>query len=167
MNKSIGALSVLFAAASMLAGCNGNGYSPAPSPTSTPSGTCGGPPSSNQMEVIYPIPGTRKAPPNLLNIYVSTKGTLPPSNSFDFFLELSTGATTYTGLFTPVSYGSIPTPHATPTYPNPTYYASPIAGPYGSSFPIGPDVTVTGLWNDGGRNCIPHFEVFSFRTASR
>jgi hypothetical protein len=164
MNKSIGALSVLFAAAAMLAGCNGgNTYGPTPTPTSTPSGTCGGPP--NQMEVLYPIPGTRKAKPNLLNIYVSTKGTLPPSNSFDFFLELSTGATTYTGLFTPVSYGSIPTPHAKPTYSSPTYYGTAIAGPYGSSFPIGPDVTVTGLWNDGGRNCIPHFEVFNFKTS--
>ena len=165
MNKSIGALFVVFAAATTLAGCNGNTYSPGPGPTSGPSGTCGGPPSSNQLEVLYPIPGTRKAPPNLLNIYVSTKGALPPSNSYDFFLELSTGATTYTGLFAPVNYGAIPTPHAKPTYANPTYYQTAIAGPYGSSFPIGPDVSVTALWNDGGRNCIPHYQVFSFKTA--
>lgn len=164
MNKSIGALSVLFAAA-LLAGCNGNVNNPVTSPTSAPTGTCGGPPSSNKLEVIYPIPGTHKAPPNLLNIYISTKGTLPPSNSFDFFLELSTGATTYTSLFAPVSYGAIPTPHAKPTYANPTYYGAAISGPYGSSFPIGPGITVTGLWNDGGRNCIPHYEVFSFKTA--
>lgn len=165
MNKSIGALSVLLTAATMLAGCNGNVNNPTPTPTSAPSGTCGGPPSSNQLEVLYPIPNTKKAKPDLLNIYVSTKGTLPPSNSFDFFLQLSTGASTYTGLFTPVSAGSIPTPHAKPSYSNPTYYASAIAGPYGSSFPIGPDVSAALLWNDGGRNCIPHFVVSAFQTA--
>jgi hypothetical protein len=162
MKKSIGALFVLLAAAGLLAACNGNNGIPGPSPTSSPSGNCGGPP--NQLEVLFPIPGTRKAPPALGNIYVSTKGPLPPSNSFDFYLAQSNGSSTFTGTFTAIGESLIPTPHATPSYSGPTYYASAIAGPYGSSYLIGPDQAVSLFWNDGGVNCIPHFLVSSFRT---
>jgi hypothetical protein len=164
MKKPIGALFALAAAAGMLTACNGNVYGPGPSPTSGPTGNCGGPPSSNQLEVLYPIPGTRKAPAALANIYVSTKGTLPPSNQFDFFLSQSNGSSTYTGLFATISASQIPSPHATPSYASPTYYASAIAGPYGSSYIIGPDQAVSLFWNDSGRNCTPHFLVSSFRT---
>ncbi len=162
MKKSIGAL---FAAATILAACNGNNaIGPGPSPTSGPTGNCGGPPSSNQLEVLFPIPGTRKAPPALGNIYVSTKGALPPSNQFNFYLSQSNGSSTFTGLFTAISGSQIPSPHATPSYPNPTYYASAIAGPYGSSYIIGPAQAVSLFWNDGGRNCVPHYLVATFRT---
>jgi hypothetical protein len=166
MKKSIGALSALFALASLLAGCNGNNgiIGPGPSPTQTPSGNCGGPP--NQLEVLYPIPGSHDAPPALANIYVSTKGPLPPSNQFNFYVSQSSGSATFTGLFATINGSQIPTPHAKPTYSNPTYYASAIAGPYGSSYIIGPDQSVSLLWNDGGRNCTPHFLVASFKTKS-
>jgi hypothetical protein len=161
MKKSIGAILGL---ASILAACNGSNNSvigPGPTP-GPPSGNCGGPP--NQLEVVYPIPGTRKAPPSLANIYVATKGALPPSNQFNFFLSQSNGASTFTGPFVAISESQVPTPHATPGYSNPSWYASAIAGPYGSGYIIGPAQAVTLLWNDGGRNCIPHFEVASFRT---
>ncbi len=164
MKKSIGALFALAAAAGALTACNGNVYSPGPSPTSGPTGNCGGPPSANQMEVLYPIPGTRQAPAALGNIYVSTKGSLPSSNQFDFYLSQSNGSSTYTGLFAGISQSQIPTPHAKPTYPNPVYYASAIAGPYGSSYIIGPKQAVSLFWNDLGRYCTPHFLVSSFRT---
>ena len=98
------------------------------------------------------------------NIYVSTKGALPPSNQFNFFLSQSNGSSTFTGLFGTINPSQIPGPHATPSYPNPTYYASVIAGLYGSSYIIGPDQAVALFWNDGGRNCIPHFQVASFKT---
>jgi hypothetical protein len=163
MKKSIGALFVLTMAAATLAACNGgNVYGPSPSPTSGPSGNCGGPP--NQLEVLFPIPGTHKAPIALGNVYVSTKGTLPPSNSFDFYLTQSNGSSTFTGPFTGISKSQIPSPHASPSYPGAVYYASAIAGPYGSSYIIGPDQAVSLLWNDGGRNCVPHFLVSSFST---
>lgn len=161
MKKSIGALS-LFAVASMLAACNGNNGIVGPGPTSTPSGNCGRPP--NQMEVLYPIPHSHNAPPALPAIFVATKGTLPVSNNYDFYLSQSSGAATYTGLFTQISASQIPTPHAKPSYANPTYYASAIAGPSGSTYIIGPDQAVSLLWNDGGRNCSPFFVVASFRT---
>jgi hypothetical protein len=163
MKKSIGALLALFTTASLLAGCNGNnGFSPGPGPTGSPSGNCGGPP--NSLEVIYPIPGTRKAPPSLANIYVATKGQLPPSNQFDFFLSQSNGSSTFTGPFAGISKSQIPTPFKTPSFPNPVYYASAIAGPYGSSYIIGPSQAVSLLWNNGGVNCVPHFVVSNFRT---
>lgn len=114
--------------------------------------------------MLNPIPGTRQAPSSQNNIYVSTSGALPPSNQFNFFLSQSNGNSTFTGPFAPISLSQIPTPRATPSYPHPTYYASAIAGPYGSSYIIGPRQAVSLLWNDGGRNCVPHFVVSSFRT---
>lgn len=164
MNKSTGALFALLAAASVLAACNGNNGFPGPGPTSGPTGNCGGPPAQNQLQVVYPIPGKKSAPPALANIYIATKGGLPPSNQFDFYLTQSNGSSTYTGPFAQINESQIPSPHATPKYSNPTYYASAIAGPYGSSYVIGPNQAVSLLWNDGGRNCTPHFLVASFKT---
>ncbi len=161
MKKSIGALA-LFATASMLVACNGNNGIVGPGPTAGPSGNCGRPPS--QLEVLYPIPRSHDVPPALTAIYVATKGALPPSNSYDFYLSQSNGAATFTGPFAQLSASQIPTPHAKPSYPNPTYYASAIAGPYGSTYIIGPQQAVSLLWNDGGKNCSPFFVVSSFHT---
>jgi len=162
MKRSIGALFAFVATLATLAACNG--YSSGPSAPPGTGSNCSGPP--NQLEVLYPIPGTRKAPAALGNIYVATKGKLPPSNSYDFFLSQSNGASTYTGLFGPINPSQIPTPHATPSYSGATYYASAIAGPYGSSYIIGPDQAVTLLWNVLGSGCTPHTEVASFHTKS-
>lgn len=165
MRKPKGALLFLLSLAGVLAACNGanNGF-PGPGPTQGPTGNCGGPPSSNQLEVLYPIPNSKNAPAGLANIYVSTKGQLPPSNEFDFLLSQSNGNSTFTGPFTGINESQIPKPHATPSYPNAVYYASAIAGPSGSSYVIGPNQAVDLFWNDGGRNCIPHFLVSTFRT---
>jgi hypothetical protein len=159
MKKAISALCALLAAGT-LAGCN-NGYSnPAPPPGTGQN--CSGPP--NQLEVLYPIPGTRSASPALGNIYVATKGQLPPSNSYNFFLSQSNGSSTFTGTFSGISKSQIPNPHANPSYPNAVYYASAIAGPYGSGYVIGPHQAVSLLWNIAGSGCNPHFLVASFRT---
>lgn len=160
MKKSIGALFALFSAATLLAACNGNNVT-APPGTGT---NCGGPPSSNQLEVLFPIPNSHNAPPALGNIYVATKGQLPPSSSFNFFLAQSSGASTFTLPFFGISKSQIPTPHANPSYPNAVYYASTIEGPSGSNYIIGPDQAVTLLWNDAGTGCNPHVQVSSFRT---
>ena len=161
MKKSIGAIFV-FCTAGMLTACSGGVYGPGPSPTSGPSGNCGGP--ANQMEVLFPKPNAKKVSTGLGNVYVSTKGALPPSNQFDFYLSQSNGTFTFTGNFAPISEKQIPTPHATPTYSNPSYYASAIAGPYGTQPFLSPGQDVTLLWNDGGRNCVPHTVVSSFHT---
>ena len=155
MNKSIGVLFAALSAAAVLAACNGsNGNNPAPGPT----GNCGGPP--NQLEVLYPIPNSTGAPDALGNIYVSTKGALPTSNSFNFFLVQSNGGSTFTGNFGQISESQIPNPHAKPTYSGAVFYATPLP----PSYIIGPNQAVSLFWNDGGTNCSPHFLVASFRT---
>jgi hypothetical protein len=166
MRKPKGVLLAALLSTAALAGCNGanNGGFPGPGPTSGPTGNCGGPPSSNQLEVLFPVPNSKNAPPGIANIYVSTKGQLPPSNQFDFLLSESNGSSTFTGPFTGINKSQLPSGHKNPTYSNAVYYQSAIAGPSGSGWYVGPDVTVSLFWNDGGRNCIPHFLVTTFRT---
>jgi hypothetical protein len=156
MKKLNGALLTLFGAAILLSACNGNNNG-----ITTPPGSgsfCGGPP--NQLEVLWPIPNSKNAPSGLGNIYVSTKGTLPPSNSFNFFLVPSNGLSTFTSTFFGVSQSQIPTPHATPSYSNPIYYASSLP----PSYIIGPAQAVSLFWNNGGTGCTPHTLVSQFRT---
>jgi hypothetical protein len=158
MKKSNGALTLLIIAAGLLAACTNYGVSNNPPPgTGT---NCGGPPTANKLEVLYPIPNSRKAPAALGNIYVSTKGQLPPSNSFNFFIVQANGFSTFTSPFFGISKSQIPTPHATPSYSKPIYYASSLP----PSYIIGPNQAVSVFWNDGGTGCTPHFLVTSFRT---
>src|ERR1700693_1790327 len=103
MKKSLGAFFALFTAAMLVSACNGGNNAAAPPGTGQ---NCGGPP--NQLEVLYPIPSSRNAPSALGNIYISTKGQLPPSNSFNFFLVQSNGNSTFTGAFAGVSASQIP-----------------------------------------------------------
>ena len=156
MNKSIGAL-FLIAIAGALVACNGN-------TVTTPPGTgsnCGGPPASNKLQVLYPIPSSSNAPATLSNIYVSTKGTLPPNNLYNLYLVGSNGGSTFTSQFFGVNPSKIPTPHATPSYSNPTYYATSLP----PSFPVSPSTTYNIYWNDGGTGCTPHVLVSTFTTA--
>ncbi len=155
MKQSIGVLIVL--AGALLAGCNGNNSIATPPGTGT---NCGGPPSSNELEVLYPKPNSHNAPVALGNIYVSTKGQLPPNNSFNFLLAQSNGSQTFTGFFAGINKGQIPPQHANPTYSNPVYYATSLP----PSYIVGPSQSVTLLWNDAGTGCTPHFLVSSFKT---
>jgi hypothetical protein len=157
MKKSLGAFFALFTAAMLVSACNGGNNAAAPPGTGQ---NCGGPP--NNLEVLYPIPNSRNAPSALGNVYVSTKGQLPPSNNFNFFLVQSNGNSTFTGAFAGVSASQIPTPHASPSYANPVYYASSLP----PSYIIGPSQAVSLYWNDGGTGCTPHTLVSSFRTKS-
>ena len=156
MKKSIGILFALVAAAGTLAACNSSTVGG--SSSSGGGGNCGGPP--NQLQVLYPIPNTKKAPPALANIYVSTKGQLPPSNSFNFYLVQSNGFSTFTSILFGINKAQIPSPHATPSYNGAVYYASSLP----SSYVIGPNQSVALLWNDGGTGCTPHTQVSSFAT---
>ncbi len=159
MKSSIAAFAALFAAAVALAACNGSNNVTTPPGSGT---NCGGPP--NHMEVLRPIPNSKNVPGALGNIYVSTNGQLPPSNSFNFFLATSSGNSWFTGPFVGISAKQIPTPRATPSYPNAIYYASSVTGPSGS-YSIGPAQVVNLFWNDGGTGCTPHFLVSAFKTA--
>ena len=153
-------LITLLSVAAVLAACNGanNGGFPGPNPSSGPTGNCGGPPSSNQLEVLNPIPNKKNAPPGVNNIYVSTKGQLPPSNLFDFLLAQSNGSSTFTGPFTGISKSQVPEPHATPSYPNAVYYQTAIAGPSGSGYVVGPNQYVSLFWKCGLQFRAPSFQ---------
>jgi hypothetical protein len=156
MKQSIGALFVLALTAGALAACNGGGGN-----VSAPPGTgtwCGSPPYN--MQVLYPIPGTKNAPINLGTIYVSTDHALPPSNLFNFYLLQSNNSSTFTSTFFGVSPSSIPSPHAKPSYPSPVYYGTSLP----ASYLIGSDQSVSLFWNDGGTGCSPHSVVSSFST---
>lgn len=154
MKNSIGVLFAILAGAGLLAACN-NGSVAAPPGTGT---NCGGPP--NQLEVLYPAPGAKNVSDTLGNIFVSTNGNLPPSNQFNFLLAQSNGSSTFTSLFQGTSASQIPTPHATPSYSNPSYYVSSLP----ISYIIGPSQTVNIYWNDGGTGCTPHTLVSTFKT---
>ncbi len=155
MRKPTRVFITLCAAAAALVACNSNGNVTVPPPI----GYCGPPP--NNMEVLFPRPNARNVSPALGAIYVSTQGALPPSNSFDFAVAQSNGAQTLTSNFFQINQSQIPTPHPSPSYANPTYYATSIQPP---SYIIGPDQSVSLLWNDAGTGCTPHFVVSSFRT---
>jgi len=154
MKNSIGVIFAIMAGAGLLAACNNGNNITTPPGTGT---NCGGPPSSNQLEVLYPAPH-RKASPLLQNIFISTKGTLPPNNQFNFFL-VAGNTSFFTSLFQGTSASQIPKPHAKPTYSNPTYYATSLP-----SISLGTGQTVNIYWNDGGTGCTPHFLVSTFRT---
>jgi hypothetical protein len=154
MKNSIGAILAIIAGAGLLAACNSGNNITAPPGTGT---NCGGPPSSNQLEVLYPAPG-KKASPLLQNIFISTKGALPPNNQFNFFL-VAGNTSFFTSLFQGTSASQIPKPHAKPTYSNPTYYVTSLP-----SISLGTGQTVNIYWNDGGTGCTPHFLVSTFRT---
>jgi hypothetical protein len=162
MKKSIGAL-VLIIAGGTLAACNGNSINGSPPPgTGT---NCGGPPSANQVEVLYPKPGSKNAPPSLSTIFISTKGQLPPNNQYNLALAVSSGSPFGNLLGTSIFFGTskskVPTPHANPTYPNPTYYATSL----GPSVIIGPHISVSVLWSIAN-NCTPRFQISSFKTGA-
>jgi hypothetical protein len=158
MKKSIILLAVLTAGA--LVACNGGN-----SVVNIPgSGTnCGGPPAGNQVEVLYPIPGATNAPAGLGTIYISSKGTLPIPPSGGYNLALSTGPSVLIGTspFGQTSESKIPTPHATPSYSNPTYYATSL----GPSAVIGPNQSVAVFWSITNA-CTPRTQISSFSTGS-
>jgi hypothetical protein len=156
MNKSIVAL-IIFSTAAVLAACNGNSVFNNPPGSGT---NCGGPPSANQVQVLYPIPGATNAPPGLGTLYISSKGQLP-SNQFNLGLALSNGGLLGTSPFFGTSASKIPKPHATPTYSNPTYYATSL----GPSVVIGPNQSVSVLWSQTNA-CTPRTQISSFSTGS-
>jgi hypothetical protein len=170
MKRSIGVFLGSLASAALLAGCgnnNNNNVAPTPGPP------CGSPP--YQMEVLYPIPGSSHVTPNVgippTQIFVSTTTALPSGNQYDFQVSQSNGsvqlsvnnagqpvASTGPGFYS-TNLSAIPSPHVTPSYPNPVYYAT------NFQFPVGPLQTVTLMWNDAGTGCTPNYSVATFTTA--
>jgi hypothetical protein len=166
MKRSIGVFLGAIAAAATLAACNNSNNNPG-----TPPGTgtnCGNP--AKNMEVIYPKPNAKSVPPNVGGVIVAFNGSLPSGNMYDLWINQSNGNSQYTvnsnggpvygpgsGFYT-IKASQIPSPHANPTFANPSYYAT------NFSSPIGPAQAVNVYWNDAGINCNPNVIVSSFRT---
>lgn len=158
MKNSIGALFTFATAASLLTACGGSSTAGGPPGTNN---SCGGPPV--QLEVLFPIPNSRRAPVDLRHVYVSTNGQLPKANNYNFHLVQSNGRSTATGGLSGTSKSEIPAPHANPSFANAIYYATSIP----SNYVIGPRQSVNLNWNLPHSGCTPSFTVSSFRTRRR
>ena len=167
MKRSIGVILGTLAAATLLSACTTNNGNPNVGPT--PGTGCAHPP--YQMEVLYPKPGAHHISPTVSGVWVATTTALPSGNQYDFLSSQSNSSSPFptvnqsgqpvsspgSGFFS-VSSTSIPSPHATPTYPNAQYYETLFSNP------IGPLVSVNLYWNDYGTNCTPNVVVSSFTT---
>ena len=166
MKRSIGVFLGTVAAAATLAACNnGNNNSNIPPGTGT---NCGSPP--YQMEVLYPKPNARKVAPNIGGVVVAFNHPLPNNNQYNLWVNQSNGSSQFTSNnnggpiygpgsgFTSINASQIPAPHANPTYPNASYYAT------NFSNIIGPATAVNLYWNDAGLNYSPNIIVSSFST---
>jgi hypothetical protein len=169
MKRSLSVFLGTLATAAMLAGCN-NGSSSA-TPTAGP--PCGAAP--YQMEVLYPIPGSSRVTPDVgippTQVFVATTTALPGGNQYDFQVSQSNGsvqlsvnnagqpvASTGSGFYA-TTLAAIPSPHVTPSYPSPVYYAT------NFQYPVGPLQTVSLMWNDAGTGCTPNITLATFTTA--
>jgi hypothetical protein len=172
MKRSISVFFGTLATAGLLAGCNGNNNNTV---VPTPGPPCGSPP--YQMELLYPISGASGVSPNVgippKQIFVSTTTSLPSNNQYDLQVSQSNGTVQLTvnnagqpvaspgnGLYA-TSASQLPPHHATPSYPNPHYYAT------NFQFPVGPFQTVALMWNDAGTGCTPNITLGTFTTAAR
>lgn len=166
MKRSFGVFFGALAAAVSLAACNnGNNNNNLPPGTGT---NCGNPP--YQLEVLYPKPNARAVAPNVGGVVVAFNHPLSSGNLYNLWVNESNGSSQFTSNgnggpvygpgsgFTSINASQIPTPHANPTYANPSYYAT------NFSQVIGPAQSVNLYWNDGGLQCTPNIIVSSFRT---
>jgi len=158
-------------AAALLAGCGGSqppigapGAMPQSAAIAAPADrSCGSPPESLDLEVLYPEPNARNVPPNLADVYVSTRMKIPSHDDFDFYFTQSNGARAFTSAFFSVEKSQVPVPHAKPRYPNPDYYASSLP----PNWVIGLNQKVKLFWNRDGADCHPDFLVSEFKTKGK
>lgn len=120
MYKTLAGIALATVAAAM-AGCNGgyyHHYGPPPG-----YGTTCNPPANTVL--VYPSNGATSVPDATSAVYIAVPSALNGASNYDVAL---TGPPSYGTVlengFTPVSYGSIPTPNTVPSYANPQYYES-------------------------------------------
>jgi len=106
----------------MLAACNGanNGGFPGPAHLWA-DGKLRRPPSSNQLEVLFPVPNSKNAPPGIANIYVLYKGSVAAEHQFDFLLSDRTVDRRSRDVHRHQQVAA-PPGFKKPTYSNPVYY---------------------------------------------
>jgi hypothetical protein len=137
---------VVVAAGAILAGCYGNGYynngyPPGygqPNPCIVP----------KNVHLVYPEVNATDVPDNTATLYIAVPKALSKPAGFDLVLIGPNSNSIYTGGFSQVSYGSIPTPNSPPSYSSPVYYGTSIKSVLAPS--SGYDV----YWNNANSGCV-------------
>ncbi len=140
-NAIIRSLTVAFAAAAALAACNGTNYSnvyvgPTPGPPCVLPST---------FTAIYP-PNNSTVPASVTAVYVASQQSNLATGNLGTAVQPPNGLPAYQGgAFAKVTASQIPSPHATPGFSNPIYYASSIGGLVaGATYQIGFNNTSSG-----------------------
>jgi hypothetical protein len=147
--------------AAIIAGCNSGSNTVNVAPCGTPAGM--------QAQLIYPAPGSTAIPDNVSQIIVATNGTLPADwqtgNGWDVLLAYNFnpayGNGHYGNMFAAAAT-PFPSPAATPSFANPTYYSSTIS--YTNAPNLPPATQVTVQLNDLNSTCYPGITIGTFTT---
>jgi hypothetical protein len=129
-------------------------------------------PNTMQYSLVYPVPNSTGNPTSLSEVVIATSGTLPAqwNTGQGWDAELFYTATgTYPGTalgteFATVNYSAVPTPNATPSFANPTYWVSTFSYAANANSPLPPGTTITATLNNLNSSCFPGKTVASFGT---
>lgn len=129
-------------------------------------------PTGMQYALVYPVPNSTGNPTSLSQVVVATSGTLPTNwqsgNGWDVELNYTaTGAYPGTALgteFATISPSAIPTPNASPTISNPSYWQSTFSYAANANTPLPPGTTITATLNNLNSTCYPGVTIGTFST---
>ena len=137
----------LAAAVGIVAGCNASSPStPAVAPCALPSGT--------QVALVYPAPDATGIPDNLAAVIVAASTPLP--QSWQALLTVPLLGTAQGSVLSTVPASPLPSPAATPPFPNAVYQLS------GFVVQLPPASLVAVTLNDLSSNCFPPYPLRSF-----
>jgi hypothetical protein len=125
-----------------------------------------------QYSLIYPVPSSTGNPTSLSEVVVATTGTLPGAwtSGSGWDVELNYTATgAYPGHalgneFATISPSAIPTPNATPSFSNPSYWQSSFSYAANANTPLPPGTTITATLNNLNSSCYPGVTIGTFST---
>jgi hypothetical protein len=139
----------LCAAALLLAACNGSSSSGGGAETQC------NPPSGTSTVLVYPAPGSTGIPDNFGLVVLGSSAALP--GGYQAYVVNNTTNNAVVFNVVGVAPNPLPTPYATPTFPNPVYQAS---GNPGTTFVAGSSITV--YLNNAASSCYPTLALGSF-----
>ncbi|HTX02585.1 MAG TPA: hypothetical protein VMD07_02805 [Candidatus Acidoferrales bacterium] len=165
MIRIVGCLVALAALAIVAVGCGGGcSYCTTVSACTVPTGM--------QYSLVYPVPSSTGNSTSLSEVVVATSGTLPPTwmtgNGWDVELNYTaTGSypgTAFGSDFATVSVNAIPTPNASPSFANPSYFVSTFSYASNANTPLPPGTLITATLNNLNSSCYPGVTIGKFST---
>lgn len=129
-------------------------------------------PAGMQYSLVYPVPSSTGNPTSLAQVVVATSGTLPPTwmsgNGWDVELNYTaTGAYpghALGGDFATIAPSAIPTPNATPSFSNPSYFTSTFSYAANANTPLPPGTSITATLNNLNSSFYPGVTIGTFST---